>query len=194
MPENLGVSWSDAVTVVVATVGMYLSFVILIKLVGQRALATISSFDFAAAVALGAVMGRVVLGRTPTLAAGAIGLATLFALQAGFGQLRRIRRVDRAISNLPVLLMAQGRVIEAHLRSAHIATDELREQLRLAGIRRYDDVLAVILERTGEFSVLCRGETIAADMLSDVRGAELLGKDALEPGPVLPSTRAGVTR
>src|SRR5437588_5399586 len=106
MPASLGVSWSSALTVVVATIGIYLAFLVLIRLVGQRALATMSSFDFAAAVALGAVMGRVVLGYTPTLAAGAIGLVTLFTLQATFGRLRRVRRIDRAISNLPVLLMA----------------------------------------------------------------------------------------
>jgi uncharacterized membrane protein YcaP (DUF421 family) len=188
MPDSLGITWSEAATVVVATVGIYLTLLALIRVVGQRALATMSSFDFAAAVALGAVLGRVVLGHTPTLAAGALGLATLFALQAFFGQLRRVRPIDRAISNLPLLLMADGKVIEKHLRRAHITEDELREKLRLGGVRRYEDVTALILERTGQFSILRRGETIAADMLSDVRGCEALSQEALDEGPELPLT------
>ncbi len=62
---RLGLSWTDAATVVVSTVGIYLGFLVLLRIVGQRALAAMSSFDFAAAIALGAVMGRAILGYTP---------------------------------------------------------------------------------------------------------------------------------
>lgn len=86
---RLGIGWADAAGVVISTVGVYLAFLILLRLVGQRALAAMSSFDFAAAIALGAVMGRAVLGYTPTLAAGLLGMTTLFALQVTFGLFRR---------------------------------------------------------------------------------------------------------
>jgi uncharacterized membrane protein YcaP (DUF421 family) len=171
---RLGLSWIDAATVVVSTVGVYLGFLVLIRLVGQRALANMSSFDFAAAVALGAVMGRAVLGYTPTLLAALIGMTTLFALQGIFGLLRRNRRLDHLLTNLPLLLMVDGRVLHEHLRAAHIVEDELRQKLRLAGIHRYADVAAVILERTGAISVLRQGETIGAELLADVHGGELV--------------------
>jgi uncharacterized membrane protein YcaP (DUF421 family) len=180
---RLGLSWADAATVVISAVGVYVAFLILIRIVGQRALAAMSSFDFAAAIALGAVMGRAVLGYTPTLAAGVLGMATLFALQAVFGVLRRNRRLDRALSNLPLLLMANGTVLPDNLRKAKIVEDELRQKLRQAGIRRYADVAAVILERTGAVSILRQGETIAPE-LTDVRGRELLAADHIRrPGP-----------
>ncbi len=131
---RLGITWTDAATVVVSTIGIYLGFLVLIKLVGQRAVASMSSFDFAAAIALGAVMGRTVAGYTPTLAA-----------------------------------------LHHNLRRAQIAEDELREKLRLAGIHRYADVAAVILERAGGISVLRQGERLAPQMLEDVRGAEAVG-------------------
>jgi uncharacterized membrane protein YcaP (DUF421 family) len=63
---RLGLTWIEAATVIVSTVAVYLAFLILIRIVGQRALAAMSSFDFAAAIALGALMGRTVLGATPT--------------------------------------------------------------------------------------------------------------------------------
>jgi uncharacterized membrane protein YcaP (DUF421 family) len=178
---RLGLSWADAATVVVSAVGVYLAFLLLIRIVGQRALAAMSSFDFAAAIALGAVMGRAVLGYTPTLLAGLLGMATPFALQAGFGVLRRSRRLDRALSNLPLLLMANGTVLPDNLRKAKIVEDELRQKLRLAGIRRYDDVAAVILERTGAISVLRQGETIAPELITDIRGHELLAAEHIRP-------------
>ena len=177
MPQ-LGVTWGQAGSVVVATVGIYLTLVLLIRIVGQRALASMSSFDFAAAVALGSVTGRVVLGYTPTLLAGVIGLSTLFGLQASFGLLRRIPGADGALSNLPLLLMADGQVLPDNLRKARIVENELRAKLRLAGIRRYDDVACVILEHTGAVSVLRRGEAISPELLEDVRGRAALQSGA----------------
>jgi uncharacterized membrane protein YcaP (DUF421 family) len=167
----------DAATVVISAVGVYLAFLILIRIVGQRALAAMSSFDFAAAIALGAVMGRAVLGYTPTLAAGVLGMATLFALQAAFGVLRRNRRLDRTLSNLPMLLMANGAVLSGNLRKAKMVEDELRQKLRQAGVRRYAEVAVVVLERTGAISILRHGETIAPELISDVPGHDLLAAD-----------------
>lgn len=171
---QFGVTWPQAVTVVVAAAGMYLTFLLLIRLAGQRALTAMSNVDFAAAVAFGAIVGRVVLGSTPTLLAGVIGLVTLFALRAGLSRLRRRPRVDALIETLPVLLMADGRVLTDNLRSAHVVENELRAQLRQAGVRRYDDVACAILERTGSMSVLRRGESISAELLADVRGRDAL--------------------
>ncbi len=51
---RLGLSWTDASIVVISAVGVYLAFLILIRIVGQRALAAMSSFDFAATIALAA--------------------------------------------------------------------------------------------------------------------------------------------
>ena len=165
---QLGISWVDALAVVVSAIGFYLAFLVLIRIVGQRALSAMSSFDFAAAIALGAVMGRAVLGYTPTLVAGVLGMSTLLALQSAFRILR-----------LPLLLLANGEVVVENLRRAKISEDEVRQKLRLADVRSYGDVAAVILERTGEVSVLRRGETIAAELLDDVRGKELLGAEHL---------------
>ena len=66
------------------------------------------------------------------------------ALQFVFGILRRHRRVDRVLSNLPLLLLANGEVVPEHLQKAKISEDEVRQKLRLAGVRSYDDVAAVI--------------------------------------------------
>lgn len=111
-------SWTDAATVLVSAVGIYLAFLIMLRIVGQRALAAMSSVDLAAMIAFGAVMGRAVLGYTPTLAAGVVGMATLLAMQAVFGVLRHSSRLDRILTNLPVLLMADGVVLHHHLRKA----------------------------------------------------------------------------
>ncbi|WP_199516655.1 DUF421 domain-containing protein [Nucisporomicrobium flavum] len=178
---RLGLTWGGAAAVIVSTVCLYTAFLLMLRVVGQRAFAAMSSFDMAATIAFGAVMGRAVLGYTPTLAAGLLGMATLLALRAVFGVLRRNHRIDRALTNLPVLLMADGAVLHDNLRAAHVIEDELRQKLRMSGIHRYEDVAAVILERTGTISVLRRGETIAPELLGDVQGRELLATRNVRP-------------
>lgn len=171
---ELGVTWSQAGAVVLSAVGVYLTLLVLLRIVGQRSMASMSSFDFAAAVAVGAVMGRAILGYSPTLLAGVVGLATLFGLQVLFGLVRRHPRLQSALNNPPILLLAHGRLLPDNLRRAHVVEDELREQLRLHGVRCYDDVACMVLERTGAVSVIRSGEPIAQDVLADVVGAEVL--------------------
>lgn len=170
--RDLGLSWAQAGLVVLSAIGIYLSFVVLVRLVGQRSLTGRTSFDTAAIVALGAVAGRAVLGFAPTLLGGIVGLSSLFALEAIFGLLRRSPRIDHAIYSSPMLLMADGRVLEENLRKARLVEDELRAQLRQAGVLRYADVAYVILERTGALSVLRVGEAIDREVLTDVPGIE----------------------
>lgn len=175
---SLGVTLPEALAVVLSAVGIYMALLLLLRVVGQRAVASMSSFDFAAAVAIGAVMGRAILGSTPTLLAGVIGLATLFAMQVLFGLVRRGPRLQDALNNPPILLIAHGRLLRDNMRRAHVVEDELREQLRLSGVRRYEDVACMILERTGAVSVLLAGAPISQDLLADVHGAS-----ELWPGP-----------
>lgn len=77
--------------------------------------------------------------------------------------------------------MANGAVVDGYLRKAKITEDELRQKLRMAGIHRYSEVAAVILERSGSVSVLRQGDTIAPELLSDVQGHELLAPEHVRP-------------
>lgn len=168
MAAALGATWGEVLLVVLSTVTMYVAFIALVRVVGQRSLASMSSFDFACVVALGAVMGRTVLLREPTLALGVVALATFVVLQGLFGVARRDRRFDRWINRSPVLLVHDGRLQEASMARAHVSEDDVRQRLRLAGIRRLDEVQCVVLERNGAVSVLRRGEDVDPWLLSDV--------------------------
>ncbi|MDJ0313659.1 YetF domain-containing protein [Arthrobacter sp. H35-D1] len=174
MWHDFGLTWTDAIRVVLSAVGLYALVLVLIRVMGQRTMASLSSFDLAAAVALGAVVGRAILGYTPTLAAGALGLVTLLVLQAGTGQLRRYRRGAVAISNRAFVLMAGSEIVEANLRKTHVSETEITAKLRLSGIRSRMEVACVILESTGQISVLRAGVPIDPEFLENVRGAELI--------------------
>lgn len=168
LPE-LGASWEQLVVVVVTTVGIYVAFIVLVRLIGQRSLASMSSFDFGCVVALGAILGRTVLLSSPTLLIGVVALVTFFLMQGVLGLLRRVRRLDRLMNRTAVLLVADGRLLHDNMRRAHVVTDELRQRLRLAGIRQLSEVRFVVLERNGNVSVVRTGEDVDPWLLEDVR-------------------------
>lgn len=75
--------------VVLSAIGIYLGFMVLVKIFGSRVLSSMTASDAVVVIMFGAVGGRVILGHPPTLAAGLIGLLTLMLLEAAFGTLRR---------------------------------------------------------------------------------------------------------
>src|SRR5699024_12388842 len=72
-----GFNGADAIRVVISCIAFYFGITLLLRIFGQRTLASLSSFDLAAIIAMGATIGRAILGDTPTLGAGTLGLATL---------------------------------------------------------------------------------------------------------------------
>lgn len=174
MWNDIGLTWTDAGRVVFSAVALYALVLILIRIMGQRTMARLSSFDLAAAVALGAVVGRGILGYTPTLVAGALSILTLLAMQALTGQLRRFATGVAAVNNKAFVLMAGTEIVYSNLRRTHVYENEITARLRLAGIRSRSEVACVILESTGEISVLRAGVPIEPEFLQNVTGAELI--------------------
>lgn len=179
MGELLGITPLEGLAVVLGTAGMYVTMVVIIKLVGQRMLSSMSSFDVAAVIAFGSVLGRAALGEAPRLAAGILALATLVVMQALAGMIRTVRRGGRMIVSQPVLLMAGATVIEENMRHCHVVRAELQSRLRRAGIRHRGEVAAVVFEPSGALSVLHRGDGIDPNLLEGVRGADLIPAELL---------------
>lgn len=154
MISSLLASWTQLATVAVSTAGVYAGVVVATRLGGLRSFAKMSSFDFAATVAVGSMLASVALDTGLPLTAGLAGLATLYVLQLGVASLRRYRPVRTAVDNEPLLLMTGGQVLDANLRAGRVTGDELRAKLREANVLHYGQVHAVVLESTGDISVL----------------------------------------
>jgi uncharacterized membrane protein YcaP (DUF421 family) len=171
--ERLGASWTHVGAVVVSAVVAYAAVIALSRLGGLRSLAKMSTFDFAATVAVGSTLSSTLLGTTP-LSAGLVGLALLFGLQWAVATLRRRGRLGGLVDNAPMVVMVDGEMVEGNLRHVRVAPLELFSQLRLSGVHSLDQVRAVIMETTGDLSVLKAGDPLDRELLEGVRGAELL--------------------
>lgn len=160
--------------VIASAIGIYVLFLLLVRLFGVRILSSFSSFDAVVIIMFGAVAGRVIIGHPPTLAAGAIGLTTLMAMEALFGAAQDLRGARRTLSAPPVVIFAHGAPLPEAMRSEHISTANLNAAIRSAGFTHPKDVQCVIREPTGTLSVLRAGQPIAPELLDGVEGAEFL--------------------
>lgn len=170
--------------VIVSGVGIYLAFLLLLRIFGTRILAKTTSFDAVVVVMFGAVAGRVVLGHPPTLGAGIIGLATLVGMEALFGTLRGMlhgmkrRREVRYLVLRPILLVAHGKLLENAYRHSHISESDIQSTLRSRGLASLKQVQYLILETNGTLSLIKVGEPVDPDFLDGIDGV-----DAVRSGP-----------
>ena len=175
--HEFGLDGFDALRVVISCVVFYFGIIVVVRLFGQRALASLSSFDLAAIIALGAVVGRAILGNTPTLVAGVLAVGTLLVLQAVTGQARRSARIEGIVNSPAIVLMAGEEFLTDNMARAHVDRVEVISKLRMAGIRQLSEVACVILEPTGQISVTKRGRPIDPVLLHGVVGAERIPRD-----------------
>lgn len=151
---QLGSDPPTLIAVALATVGICLTLLLLLRFSGARSLAITSGADVACMIALGAIVGRTTLLATPTLSNGVLALVLLFGFQRLLAGLGRRPRWNRLLSRPATVLIAHGQIDDDAVRSSRLSHDDLRQRLRLAGVTNRNEVRLAVLERTGEISVL----------------------------------------
>lgn len=147
--------WSSLAWIALAGIGIYVTVIAYIRIVGIRAIAEMEAFDYATTVAVGTIIGGTATGST-SLARGAAAIGLLFGLQMLIGLLRRRYRLEWLFDNRPMLVVKDGAMCRDNLASVQMTEDDLRAKLREQGFFGLDDVQFAILETTGDFSVLGR--------------------------------------
>lgn len=163
--------------IALTAVVMYGSILLLTRLVGLRSFAQMSAFDFAMSVAIGTLFASTIVSGAVSLTEGAFGLACLFGLQVFIGSARqRSSRFAKAVDNQPMLLMDGPEIIAGNMADGRVTEADLRSKLRESNVRNHDEVLAVVLETTGDVTVLHAGasEEVSLDrsLLSGVIGRD----------------------
>lgn len=154
----------------VFVVAALLWVVTLARIVGLRSFAKMSAFDFVATVAVGSLLASAatssdVTGFMRAMAA----IAGLFAAQWIIAWARqRWEPFRHLVDNRPRELMRGGEFDEAAMRDERVAQSDVIAKLREADVDNRNEVVAVVLEATGEFSVIS-GDDTSDEMLEDVR-------------------------
>ncbi|SNR74760.1 Protein of unknown function [Haloechinothrix alba] len=176
-PEDLGSSFEPLAVVAVSSLAIYLALIAYSRLAGLRSFAQMTNFDLAATVAFGSITATTAVSTNTSLLQGLLALGVLFAVQALIARMRRYRPVEHAVDNRPMLLMCGSEVLAHNLAKAQMTRDDLNSKLRLAGVTRVEQVRAVVLEATGEVSVLTEvpdGRTLEPELFAGIAGEEWL--------------------
>lgn len=169
MIENwLTTSWTETWLVVVSATAILLAVIAAIRVVGLRSLSKMSSFDFTVTVAIGSIVAGT--ASTPSsLPNGALAVAALLGTQALISWRRQQGHLDRVVDNEPLLLMRDGQFLHDALRRSRVTERDVVAKLREANVLQLSAVRAVVLEATGDISVLHGDQPIDDVVLDDVR-------------------------
>ena len=165
---SLNAAWM----VVVSTVGIYITLIIFTRLAGVRTFSKMSSFDFAVTVAIGSLIASTILTKSPPLIQAVVAMGTLFIIQMGIAKFRETSIVRNLVDNRPILLMNGNEMLEGNMKKAKVTRDDLLGKLREANVTQFSQIKAVVMEATGDISVLHHQDEdheLEKELLKDVR-------------------------
>ena len=142
--------------------GSFIAFVLIIlltRIIGLRSFAKFTVYDFAVTIAVGSIISSVLTSST-SIAQGFIAIGALLGLTYLFSALqKKFKPFDNVISNDPILLMDGSKMLYDNLKSAKVQESQVIAKLREANVLNYDQIVAVVLESTGDISVLHRASS-----------------------------------
>lgn len=141
--------------VLISIIAIFTVMIIITRISGLRTFAKMSSFDFASTIAVGSVLASIILNPDQSLLKGGIALAGIIAFQTLFALLvRKSNFFKNLATNDPLLLMKDGKILYKNLEKSNVGEGDLIAKLREANVLDYSEVRAVVLESTGDMSVL----------------------------------------
>ena len=146
--------------------------IVLTRIVGLRTFSKMTAFDFVTTIAIGSLLaGASQASDWAGFAQPILAIATLLAVQVAIAALRRRAPTSAAhAENRPRILMRNGVMLDDALAETRVSEADVLAKLREANVHRLEDVRAVVLETTGDISVLHGGDPALA-MLKDVGDA-----------------------
>lgn len=152
--------WNGPLRILVTAVLTYPILILFLRISGKRTLAKMNAFDLVITVALGSTLASAITSDRMSVTEAAVALGALIALQFVVAwSAVRFPAVARLVKSDPRVLVREGEVVEAALRTERLTEEEVRAAARAAG---HDDLAAVrlmTLETDGGVSVAPLGAT-----------------------------------
>ena len=177
---------TNLLATVLSALLIYAVLIALVRLVGLRSFSKMTSVDFAMTIAMGSVLASTILSAAPSIPQAAVALASLFGIQFVVAKLRASTEwMEKVADNEPVILMAGSRMIRENLEQTRVTEHDVWAKLREANVLDPREVRAVVLETTGDISVLHgdpSGTPLHPALLRGVRPADGmdLGEDTYD--------------
>jgi len=124
----------------------------------RRTLAQWTTIDFAAAVAIGAIVGRTAVAKDQSYAVGAVALVTIVAVHRLASLLRFWPLFGKLQDHRIRVLVLNGELRRGQLRLCGLTDNDLYAELRLRGVFDLRELQYVLYETKGDLSLVRKTE------------------------------------
>lgn len=146
---------SSVIRILVVGTLSYIAVLLVLRVSGKRTLSKMNSFDFIVTIALGSVLANIITSQDVALLDGILSFSLLVALQFIASWLSvRSDFFNSLVKSSPKLLYYKGRFDETAMKKERVPKIEILQAVRSDGDASIEDVLAVVLETDGSFSII----------------------------------------
>jgi uncharacterized membrane protein YcaP (DUF421 family) len=140
-------------------VAMYFMAMLMIRLLGKRALGELGPFDFVVMTGVGHTVIAIAMDQSLPVYGGIAVLVVLLALEYAMSFLAlKSSTLSAIIVGRPKVLIDDGKILKENLRKEMFNVDDLMQELRKQGVRDVQDVDKGIIEACGGFSVILKND------------------------------------
>lgn len=123
------------------------------RLLGRRELSQMQPFDLILLVIIGDLIQQGVTQNDLSVTGLVLVISTVALLQVSASYLSyRFRRLRPLLEGEPVVVIENGRFVEANMRRERLTEDDVAEEARLNGIHSLADIRWAVLETSGRMS------------------------------------------
>jgi uncharacterized membrane protein YcaP (DUF421 family) len=143
--------------IVLRTIFVFFLILVITRAVGRRELSSMEPFDLILLVVIGDLVQQGVTQSDYSLTGATTVIVTMAGLVAGTAYLSfRVTRLRPLLEGQPILLVADGRLLERNLHRQRMTVEELRAEARQQSIGSFDDIRYAVLETNGKISFVTR--------------------------------------
>jgi uncharacterized membrane protein YcaP (DUF421 family) len=154
MPAWLFHGWAEEAIAAAKASGMYVVALVGLRVAPRRTLSQWTAIDVAAAVALGAIIGRTAIAKDQSLAVGAAALLAILVANYLLALSRFHPRIARLVDHRVKVLVDHGLLRSDQLRRCGLIEEEVLAHLRRNGVGSLAEVRYVLYETKGELTIV----------------------------------------
>lgn len=162
-----------------------------LRIAERRTLAQLGAFDFAVAVAVGALIARTATSSTTSFATGVVVLVTLLLSHRAITELRRRHWLGPLVDAPPRVLIAQGRPQDRELARAGLTLGDVYALLREHQVAALEDVQYLLYESRGALTVVTTADHVGPLIREGLRAAHLTLPNPSQPAATTDPTSQG---
>lgn len=138
---------------------LFVVLFLVIRLMGKRELSQIQPYEFVIIILIADLASGPMSDRSMTTFYGIIPILALLVMYTILSFLLKTnKKVQNLVCGNPVLLIANGKIIEEEMRKQQYMIEDIMSQIRSRGIFKLQDVAYGILETNGNLNVIAKSE------------------------------------